>query len=109
MLRERYMTPKPATEPNLTNAQIEQRLLIFNPITMPTCDKLHHSKMCDVDWRCWARDFYDQDADSDYESQYETETDMNQRLGDTEYDSEDRGYGAGQGFAPSSSMGPNYR
>lgn len=101
------MTPRPANEPNLTNAQIAPRVNIFNAQTMPTCAKLHGSKMCDVDWRLWARDFYDRDAESDYESQYETEAEARQRLGEdgTDYDSASRTYPPGD---PGSSFGPNY-
>lgn len=76
---------------------------------MPTCDKLHHSKMCDADVRNWLRDFYDPDANSDYESQYETEDDRQDRLGEVvmHFSSDnERAYLPGQHF--SSDFGPNY-
>src|SRR4051794_2748890 len=83
ILREQFLTPKPATEPNFTNAAINQRLAaLFNPTTTPTCQYLHRMKVCDVDFRTWVRDFYDPAANSDYESQYETEEDRQDRLGE---------------------------
>jgi len=106
------MTPKPATEPNLTNAEIEKNLAkLFNNTTMPTCHKLHHLKMCDVDFRAWVRDFYDPDSASDYESQYETEEDRGDRLGEYRltYEGDDSGaWTPGRVFDPNSSFGPNF-
>jgi len=111
VLREQFLTPKPATEPNFTNTEINQRLgVLFNAATTPTCHKLHRMKPCDVDFRTWVRDFYDPDAQSGYESQYETEEDRQDRLGEyrLNYSDNSGAFSPGHGFDPNSSFGPNY-
>lgn len=101
-LRKLYIHGKPPVEPNLTNADIQQRVSIFNPTTMPTCHILHGARMCSVDYRCWQRDFFDRHAQDNYESEYETEDDAERRLSGGDDD-------PGSSFGhPGSSFGPNY-
>jgi hypothetical protein len=115
-LRETFLNPRPATEPYLSNAEIESRVSpLFTPITMPTCHYLHGRQMCTADFRTWVRDFYAPEAATDYESQYESEADRDDRLGEytLNFNSSQQPAGAytpGRNFPGSdaSGFGPNY-